>query len=72
MTDALIAYSRVKMQELELLGPGGPAEAPIGTIEIERVRDFFAQTVMAGLYKDGELKPEDAVTLQFVEPAIED
>jgi NitT/TauT family transport system substrate-binding protein len=72
MTDGLIAYSRTKMRELELLGPGEPAEAAVGAMDVERVRDFYAQAVKAGMYKEGDLKPEAAVTLQFMPPAVEE
>ncbi|MBA3481279.1 MAG: ABC transporter substrate-binding protein [Pirellulales bacterium] len=67
MTDGLINFSRATMLKLELLGAGEIAETPIGVMNAERVRDFYQQTVKAGMYKPGEVRPEAAVTLQFVE-----
>lgn len=69
MTDGLIAYSRTKMRELELLGSGEPAEMPIGAIDVQRVRDFYKQTVQAGMYEAGDVEPAAAVSLEFVKPA---
>lgn len=66
MTDGLIDYSRTKMRELELLGSGDLAAMPIGAIDVDRVRDFYEQMVRAGMYKAGDVKPDDAVTVEFV------
>jgi NitT/TauT family transport system substrate-binding protein len=66
MTDGLIAFSRTKMLELELLGEGGLDAMPIGAMNVERARDFFEQTVKAGMYKPAEVNPETALTLEFV------
>lgn len=66
MTDGLIAHSRAKMVELELVGAGELATAPIGAINVERVRAFFAETVKAGMYDEGDFNPDDAVCVEFV------
>jgi NitT/TauT family transport system substrate-binding protein len=69
MTDGLINFSRAKMLELKLLGEGDLDTMPIGVMNVERVRDFYEQTVKAEMYKPGEVKPEAAVTLEFIRQA---
>jgi NitT/TauT family transport system substrate-binding protein len=66
MTDGQIAYSREKMRELELLGPGDIADVKIGAMDLDRVRDFYKKLVTAGMYKESDLSPDAAVTLQFI------
>ncbi|RIK85369.1 MAG: nitrate ABC transporter substrate-binding protein [Planctomycetota bacterium] len=66
ITDEQIAYSRQKMRELGLLTSGDAASAGIGVIRLERVRRFYDDMTKAGMYKHGEIRPEDAVTLQFI------
>jgi NitT/TauT family transport system substrate-binding protein len=66
MTDAQIAYSRQKMLELQLLGAALPEEATIGSMDVERVRRFYAKMVAAGMYVEADLNPEAAVTTEFV------
>jgi NitT/TauT family transport system substrate-binding protein len=69
MTDPQIDYSRRKMRELELLGPGDPETQPIGRLDAKRVGAFLDQVVAAGMYKPGEVNAAEVVTLQFIEPS---
>jgi NitT/TauT family transport system substrate-binding protein len=66
MTDAQIAYSRQKMLDLQLLDSASPQEAAIGSIDVERVRGFYAKMVSAGMYEKADLEPDAAVTTEFV------
>ncbi len=66
MTDALIAFSRRKMREMELVDGGDAKEHGIGFMKVERVRDFYEKTVNAGMYEKAEVDPVKAVTVEFV------
>jgi NitT/TauT family transport system substrate-binding protein len=67
MTDGQIAFSRAKMLELELLGPGELSESPIGAIDKQGVRAFYQTAVASGMYKAEDLNPDDAIATQFVD-----
>jgi NitT/TauT family transport system substrate-binding protein len=66
MTDGLIAYSRRKMRELELIDGGDAKEHAIGFMKVERVRGFYAEMVKAGMYEKDEVDPAKAVMVEFV------
>jgi NitT/TauT family transport system substrate-binding protein len=66
MTRGQIEYSRLKMRELELLGPGEPQSTPIGALDAERIASCLDQMTEAGMYKRGEVDPAEAVSLQFI------
>jgi len=73
MTDGQIAYSRTKMRELELLEPSDERDGSdsgdagrIGEIDVQRVRDFYKKMVAAGMYKADDIRPEEAVRVEFV------
>jgi NitT/TauT family transport system substrate-binding protein len=70
MTDELIAYSRRKMQELDLVEAGDAKKLGIGAISAERVRDFYAKMVAAGMYQAGEIDPAAAIELKFVNKRV--
>lgn len=50
----------------EHIDSGDALQLGIGAINAQRMKDFHAKTVEAGLYKPGQIKPEDAFTTQFV------
>jgi NitT/TauT family transport system substrate-binding protein len=70
MTNGLIRFSRRKMEELELLRGGDAKQLGIGAIDVERVQSFYAKMVAAGMYKEGEIEPAAAVTVEFVNRAV--
>lgn len=70
MSDGLIAFSRLKMNELQLLEGGDAAAKGIGAIDVERVKSFYAKMVAAGMYDEKTLDPAAAVTTEFVNRGV--
>jgi NitT/TauT family transport system substrate-binding protein len=70
MTDEEIAYSRAKMREWGLVESGDAVELGIGAMKRARVREFYNAMVAAGMYKQGELDPDAAVSLEFVNRGV--
>jgi NitT/TauT family transport system substrate-binding protein len=70
MTAGQIAYSVEKMREWGLVDSGDAEKLGIGAMDVKRVRRFYDEMVQAGMYQAGDLKPEDAVTLQFVNKGV--
>jgi NitT/TauT family transport system substrate-binding protein len=66
MTDGQIAFSRKQMVDLGLVHSGDALTQGIGVIDPQRVRDFYEKMVSAGLYKKGEIDPNAAFTVEFV------
>jgi NitT/TauT family transport system substrate-binding protein len=67
MTDAEIAFSSEKMRTWKLVDDGEGDHAAIGAIDPSRVRDFYKKMVATGMYAAGDLDPDDAITIQFVD-----
>jgi NitT/TauT family transport system substrate-binding protein len=53
-----------------LLRTGEAKKLGIGAIDVERVKSFYAKMVAAGMYKDGEIDPAAAVTVEFVNKGV--
>lgn len=70
MTDAEIAFSREKMRTWKLVDDGEDDRAAIGAIDPQRVRDFYTKMVAAGMYAAGDIKPDDAISVQFVDKGV--
>jgi NitT/TauT family transport system substrate-binding protein len=70
MTDDQIAFSRDKMREWGLVDSGNAPENGIGAIDATRVDAFYQSMVKAGMYAAGDLKPADAVSLEFVNKGV--
>ncbi len=70
MTDAEIAYSRAKMREWELVDAGAALEHGVGAMNLERVKQFYAEMVAVGMYQAGDLDPAAAVDLRFVNKGV--
>jgi NitT/TauT family transport system substrate-binding protein len=65
MTDALLAYSIVKMKEYGIVDSGDSLTLGIGAMSDTRMKDFHDKMVKAGVVKAG-LDYRKAYTLQFV------
>jgi NitT/TauT family transport system substrate-binding protein len=70
MTDGQIAFAREKLRAWELIDSGDAVEDGIGAINLDRVREFYAAMVDAGMYAEGDLDPTAAVTLEFVNRGV--
>jgi NitT/TauT family transport system substrate-binding protein len=68
MTDAEIAFSREKMRTWKLVddGDADSGRTAIGAIDPARVRDFYKKMVSAGMYAEGDLDPDAAISVKFV------
>jgi hypothetical protein len=42
----------------------------VGAMQIERVREFYAAIVAAGMYNNGDVDPDAAVSLEFVNRGV--
>jgi NitT/TauT family transport system substrate-binding protein len=65
MTDDLLAYSVATMKQYGVVDSGDALTRGIGAMTDERIEDFFAKMVRAGVVKPG-LDYRKAYTLQFV------
>ena len=54
------------MKSQGIVDSGDALTNGIGTMNVARVKDFYAQMVKAGLYKDGEVVIPRVATYQFV------
>lgn len=70
MSDELIAFSRLKMNELQLLEGGDAATKGIGAIDLDRVKSFHAKMVAAGMYDEKTIDPAAAVMTEFVNRGV--
>lgn len=65
--DITTAYTEKSIAILrEHIDSGDALTQGIGAISATRIQDFYKKTVDAGLFKPGQIKPEDAFTTQFV------
>jgi NitT/TauT family transport system substrate-binding protein len=70
MTAGQIAYSVAKMREWGLVDSGDTVRLGIGAMNEGRVRRFYEDMVKADMYEAGDIKPESAVTLEFVNKSV--
>jgi NitT/TauT family transport system substrate-binding protein len=66
MTDAQIDYSLKKMRSFGLVDSGDAQTRGVGGMDADRIRTFYRTMTEAGLYREGEIDPDQAYTLQFV------
>ncbi len=69
MTDALLAYSVVKMKEYGIVDSGDSLKLGIGAMTDARMKSFFDKMVRAGVAKPG-LDYKRSYTLQFVNKGV--
>jgi NitT/TauT family transport system substrate-binding protein len=69
MTDALLAYSVVKMKDYGIVDSGDAKTLGVGAMKEARMRDFFDKMVRAGVAK-AALDYRKAYTLQFVNKKV--
>ena len=69
MTDALLAYSVVKMKDYGIVGSGDAKTLGVGAMTEARMRDFFDKMVRAGVVKAG-LDYRKSYTLKFVDKKV--
>lgn len=70
MTEAEIEASVALMKQQGIVDSGEALHNGIGAMSNERIRDFYAQMVKAGLYKAGEVDLSKVATLQFVNKKV--
>jgi NitT/TauT family transport system substrate-binding protein len=66
MTEAEIEASVALMKQQGIVDSGEALRNGVGAMSTERIQDFYAQMVKAGLYKAGEVDLAKVATLQFV------
>jgi NitT/TauT family transport system substrate-binding protein len=66
MTEAEIEASVALMKQQGIVDSGEALRNGVGAMSTERIQDFYAQMVKAGLYKAGEVDLSKVATLQFV------
>jgi len=66
MTEAEIEASVALMKQQGIVDSGEALRNGVGAMSAERIQDFYAQMVKAGLYKAGEVDLAKVATLQFV------
>jgi NitT/TauT family transport system substrate-binding protein len=66
MTVAEIEAAVALMRAQGIVDSGEALTNGVGTMNQARIRDFHAQMVRAGLYKEGDVDPARVATLQFV------
>jgi NitT/TauT family transport system substrate-binding protein len=54
------------MKQQGIVDSGEALRNGVGAMSTERIQDFYAQMVKAGLYKAGEVDLSKVATLQFV------
>ena len=57
------------MKQQGIVDSGEARTMGIGAMKAERIQDFYAQMVKAGLYKPGDVDLTKVATLQFVNKA---
>jgi NitT/TauT family transport system substrate-binding protein len=70
MNDELIGQSIALMKQLGIVDSGDAATLGIGAMRPERIQDFYAKMVKAGLYKPGEVDLAKVATMQFVNQGV--
>jgi len=70
MTDEEMEASVQLMKAQGIVDSGGALLSGVGAMSNERIRDFLAQMVKAGLYQPGEIDVSKVATLQFVNQKI--
>jgi NitT/TauT family transport system substrate-binding protein len=70
MTEAEIEASVALMKQQGIVDSGEALRNGIGAMSAERIQDFYAQMVKAGLYKAGEVDLAKVATLQFVNKKV--
>jgi len=70
MTEAEIEASVALMKQQGIVDSGEALRNGIGAMSAERIQDFYAQMVKAGLYKPGEVDLAKVATLQFVNKKV--
>ncbi|MGA0612090.1 ABC transporter substrate-binding protein [Caldimonas sp. KR1-144] len=70
MTQATIDASVALMKRLGIVDSGDAKELGIGAMKPERIADFHAKMVKAGLYKPGEVDLSKVATTQFVNRGV--
>jgi len=66
MTEAELEASTALMKQQGIVDSGESLAGGIGAMNENRIKDFFAQMVRAGLYKPGEVDLGKVATFQFV------
>ena len=66
LTQSEIDASVALMKSQGIVDSGDALTNGLGTMNVARVKDFYAQMVKAGLYKDGEVDISRVATYQFV------
>lgn len=66
MTESEIEASVALMKQQGIVDSGEALRNGVGAMSTERIQDFYAQMVKAGLYKAGEVDLSKVATLQFV------
>lgn len=66
LTQSEIDASVALMKSQGIVDSGDALTNGVGTMNVARVKDFYAQMVKAGLYKDGEVDIFRVATYQFV------
>ncbi|WP_457336000.1 ABC transporter substrate-binding protein [Rhizobacter sp. P5_C2] len=70
MTEAEIEASVALMKQQGIVDSGEALRNGVGAMSAERIQDFYAQMVKAGLYKAGEVDLAKVATLQFVNKKV--
>lgn len=70
MTDEMLGKSAALMRELGIVDSGDALTQGIGAMKPERVKDFYAKMVKAGLYKNGDVDLSKVATYQFVNKGV--
>jgi NitT/TauT family transport system substrate-binding protein len=70
MTAEEIEASVALMKSQGIVDSGEAATKGIGAMSAERIQDFYAQMVKAGLYKPGEVDLSKVATLRFVNKKV--
>ena len=66
MTEAELEASTALMKQQGIVDSGESLAGGIGAMSEDRIKDFYAQMVKAGLYKPGEVDLSKVATFQFV------
>ena len=69
MSAAEVEASVSLMKQQGIVDSGEARTLGIGAMKAERIQDFYAQMVKAGLYKSGDVDLTQVATSQFVNKA---
>jgi NitT/TauT family transport system substrate-binding protein len=70
MTEAELEASTALMKQQGIVDSGESLSGGIGAMSEGRIKDFYAQMVNAGLYKQGEVDLSKVATFQFVNKKV--